>query len=390
MNIPVAMCAVVVCAAGLRTCSSHERGLRDFINEKFSRCEDGDISVVGFAGDRLPDWLVDVEQNEYANVSNMWIAVAIDRSREQWKINIGSSKFYFFARAGKSKGCMYHAKSDTMVFTDKIDDVRENDFGTSLGRLQVPSIISPDEIFDKFQGCAAVYLGNGKTGIMCWRSSLSERQAKDLFGLLSWRSEVLKKFPSWQTFLQETSCVDGNRDLQLGDLKELIDGDRNLVFIGGSPVSLFVTRHGCFSYCDGEKGKYGEYMPFLRRCAMENSGMSILLRVDENASVGTLANAMSDCKAAGISRAIICAITNSACEEFDDNKVDLPMMQNCYKIDVAALQLESLDIEIRRGRNMVIDGEFVSLSKVATCVAKRVKENDDFRVFKSPVATLHK
>ena len=60
MNIPVAMCALVVCAAGLRTCSSHERGLRDFINEKFSRCEDGDISVVGFAGDRLPDWLVDV------------------------------------------------------------------------------------------------------------------------------------------------------------------------------------------------------------------------------------------------------------------------------------------------------------------------------------------
>lgn len=185
-----------------------------------------------------------------------------------------------------------------------------------------------------------------------------------------------------------------NRVLQLGDLKELIDGDRNLIFIGGSPVSLFVTRHGCFSHCDGKKGKYGEYMPFLRRCAMENSGMSILLRVDENASVGTLANAMSDCKAAGISGAIICAITNSACEEFDDNKVDLPMMRNCCKIDVTALQSASLDIEIRRGRNVVIDGEFVSLSEVASCVSRRAGKNKDLCVFiradrEVPFSKLH-
>ena len=55
-----------------------------------------------------------------------------------------------------------------------------------------------------------------------------------------------------------------NRVLQLGDMKELIDGERNLVFIGDSPVSLFVTQHGCFSCCDGDQGKYGEYMPFLK------------------------------------------------------------------------------------------------------------------------------
>ena len=191
-------------------------------------------------------------------------------------------------------------------------------------------------------------------------------------------------------------CIQrNNRVLQLGDLRELIDGERNLVFIGDSPVSLFVTQYGCFSYCDGDKGKYGDYMPFLRRCVGEESGgMSILLRVDEKASVGTLANVMSDCKAAGISKAIICAITNSACEEFDDNKVDLPMMQNCYKIDVSALQSKSIDIEIRRGRNVVIDGEFVSLSKVASYVAKRAKENDDLYVFiradcEVPFSMLH-
>ena len=202
MNVPVVACVAVVCAVGLRTCSSHERGLRDFINEKFSRCEEGNISVVGFAGDRLPDWVVDGEQKEYANVSNMCVVVVIDRSRAQWKIDIGSSKFYFFARAGRSKGCIYLPKSDTMVFTDSFDEFGEGDFDTSPDRLLLPSTISPDEIFNTLQGCAAVYLGNGQTGVMCWRSSLSERQAKDLFRLLSWRSAVLMKFSNWQTFMQ--------------------------------------------------------------------------------------------------------------------------------------------------------------------------------------------
>ena len=206
MNVPVAMCVVVVFAAGFRTCSSHGHGLRDFINEKFSRCEDGNVSVVGFAGDRLPDWVVDGEQTKYADISNMCIVVAIDRTKAQWKIDIGSSKFYFFARAGSSKGCIYQAKSDPIVFTDKYDDSSEGVDERSHGRLQIPSTISPDEIFNKFPSCAAVYLGNGKTGIMCWRASLSERQAEDLFGLLSWRSTILKEFSSWQAFMKE-SCL---------------------------------------------------------------------------------------------------------------------------------------------------------------------------------------
>ncbi|MCR5839103.1 MAG: hypothetical protein K6G94_05655 [Kiritimatiellae bacterium] len=185
-----------------------------------------------------------------------------------------------------------------------------------------------------------------------------------------------------------------NRVLQLGDLKELIDGERNLVFIGDSPASLFITQRGCFSCCGGDKGKYGEYMPFLRRCVRENSGMSILLRVDEKSSVGMLADAMSDCKTAGISKTIICAITNSECEEFNDNQIDLPMMRNCYKIDVSALQSASLDIEIRRGRNVVIDGEFVSLSEVASCVSRRAGKNKDLCVFiradrEVPFSKLH-
>ena len=203
MNIPMAMCMTVIFAAGLRTCSSHERGLRDFINEKFSSCEDGKISVVGFSGDVLPNWVGGAEQSRYAKVSNLWVMVAIDRERSQWKIDIRSGRFYFFARSGNGQEYLYNAKTDTLCLADKLAKSSGNDHDCSLGRLHVPSLVSLDEIFNRFQRCAAVYLGNGKTGIMCWRDSLSERSAEDLFCLLSWRSAVLHVFSGWQAFCEE-------------------------------------------------------------------------------------------------------------------------------------------------------------------------------------------